>query len=73
VNLNESDVQDVQEEVMAARYVLKKASNGYRFNLVATNGQIIATSESYTTKANALKGIESVRANAGAPVDDQTA
>ncbi|MCP2352550.1 MULTISPECIES: YegP family protein [Nonomuraea] len=58
---------------MAARYVLKKASNGYRFNLVATNGQIIATSESYTTKANALKGIESVRANAGAPVEDQTA
>ncbi|GAA2293488.1 hypothetical protein GCM10010149_46670 [Nonomuraea roseoviolacea subsp. roseoviolacea] len=64
---------DELEEVMAARYVLKKASNGYRFNLVATNGQIIATSESYTTKANALKGIESVRANAGAPVEDQTA
>jgi uncharacterized protein YegP (UPF0339 family) len=58
--------------IMAARFVLKKASNGYRFNLVATNGQIIATSESYTTKANALKGIESVRANADAPVDDQT-
>ncbi|MBB2915074.1 hypothetical protein FHS43_006394 [Streptosporangium becharense] len=57
---------------MAARYVLKKASNGYRFNLVAPNGQIIATSESYTTKANALAGIESVRANADAPVDDQT-
>jgi Domain of unknown function (DUF1508) len=28
----------------------------YRFNLVATNGQIIATSEAYESKANALKG-----------------
>ncbi|GGS67170.1 UPF0339 protein [Planobispora rosea] len=57
---------------MAARYVVKKTSAGFRFNLVAGNGEIIATSESYTTKAGALKGIEAVRANADAPVDDQT-
>ncbi|GIH89956.1 YegP family protein [Planobispora siamensis] len=57
---------------MSARYVVKKTSAGFRFNLVAGNGEIIATSESYKTKAGALKGIESVKANAGAPVDDQT-
>ncbi|WP_433259589.1 YegP family protein (plasmid) [Streptosporangium sp. CA-135522] len=57
---------------MAARYVLKKTSAGFRFNLVAGNGEIIATSESYTTKASALKGIDAVRANAASPVDDQT-
>jgi uncharacterized protein YegP (UPF0339 family) len=45
----------------------------YRFNLVATNGQVIATSEAYESKASALKGIESVRRNAStAEVDDQT-
>jgi uncharacterized protein len=45
----------------------------YRFNLVATNGQIIATSEAYEGKASALKGIESVKRNApNAEVDDQT-
>ncbi|GII04174.1 YegP family protein [Planobispora takensis] len=57
---------------MSARYVVKKTSAGFRFNLVAGNGEIIATSESYKTKAGALKGIESVKTNAGAPVDDQT-
>jgi uncharacterized protein YegP (UPF0339 family) len=31
---------------MAAKFVLKKGSTGKsRFNLVATNGQVIATSE----------------------------
>ena len=59
---------------MAAKFVLKKGSTGkFRFNLVATNGQVIATSESYETKASAVNGIESVKRNApNAEVDDQT-
>ena len=59
---------------MAAKFVVKKTSNGqFRFNLKAGNGEVIATSESYTTKAAALKGIESVKANAsGAAVEDET-
>jgi uncharacterized protein YegP (UPF0339 family) len=44
-----------------------------RFNLVATNGQVIATSEAYESKASAIKGIESVKRNAPtAEIDDQT-
>ena len=60
--------------LVAAKFVLKKGSTGnYHFNLVATNGQVIATSESYESKASALNGIESVKRNApGAAVDDQT-
>jgi uncharacterized protein len=59
---------------VAAKFVLKKGSTGkYRLNLVATNGQVIATSEAYESKASALKGIESVKRNASsAEVDDQT-
>ena len=59
---------------MAAKFVVKKTSGGqFRFNLKAGNGEVIATSESYTTKAAALKGIESVKANAaGAAVEDET-
>lgn len=50
---------------MPAKYVLKKGTTGkFRFNLVATNGQVIATSEAYETKAKAMAGIESVRKNA---------
>jgi uncharacterized protein YegP (UPF0339 family) len=36
----------------------------YRFNLLAGNGQVIATSQGYASKANALNGIESVKTNA---------
>jgi uncharacterized protein len=59
---------------MATKFVLKKGSTGkYHFSLHATNGQVIATSESYESKASAMKGIESVKRNAtDAPVDDQT-
>jgi len=44
-----------------------------RFNLVATNGQVIATSDAYEGKASAIKGIESVKRNVPtAEIDDQT-
>ena len=47
---------------MAGKFVLKKGSSGkYHFNLVASNGQVIATSETYERKESALNGIESVR------------
>ena len=50
---------------MPAKFVVKKGTTGkFRFNLVATNGQVIATSEAYETRAKALAGIESVRKNA---------
>jgi uncharacterized protein len=59
---------------MAGKFVLKKGSTGkYHFNLVASNGQVIATSEAYESKASALNGIESVKTNAPtAEIDDQT-
>ena len=59
---------------MAAKFVVKKGSTGkFHFNLVATNGEIVATSESYTTKDAAIKGTDAVRrAAAAAVLDDQT-
>jgi uncharacterized protein len=52
----------------------QKGSTGkFRFNLVATNGQVITTSEAYESKASAIKGIESVKRNAPTvEIDDQT-
>jgi uncharacterized protein YegP (UPF0339 family) len=54
--------------------VVKKGTTGrFRFNLLATNGKVIATSETYETKRACLAGIESVRKNApNATIDDQT-
>jgi len=59
---------------MSGKFVLKKGSSGkFHFNLLAANGQVIATSETYESKAAAVNGIESVKNNApGAEVDDQT-
>ena len=50
---------------MAAKFVLKKTTNGkFSFNLHAGNGEIILTSEVYEAKASASNGIASVRKNA---------
>lgn len=43
--------------------ITKRVNNEYQFNLKSGNGEIILTSEGYTTKANCHKGIESVRIN----------
>ncbi|MCA9304905.1 MAG: YegP family protein [Phycisphaerales bacterium] len=49
---------------MAGKYVLKKTTDGqFMFNLKAGNGEVILTSERYTSKAGAENGIESVRIN----------
>ncbi len=51
---------------MAGKFELKKSKNEkYFFNLHATNGQIILSSEMYEAKASALNGIESVKKNGG--------
>ena len=56
------------------KYIVKKGSTGFKFNLVATNGQIIGVSEVYTQKASCLNGVESVRKNAPvAGLENQTA
>jgi uncharacterized protein YegP (UPF0339 family) len=56
------------------KFVVKKTSSGeFRFNLVASNGQVVATSESYKQRASALSTIASIQKNAGdATIDDQS-
>ncbi len=47
------------------KFVITKRSNGeFQFNLKAGNGQVILTSEGYTTLAACKNGIESVKKNA---------
>ena len=60
---------------MAGKFVVKKGPSGkFRFTLVATNGQVVLTSQAYETKASAMKGIASIQRLAGdAAVDDQSA
>ena len=46
------------------KFVIKETKTGVKFDLKATNGQVIATSEVYTTLAACKNGIESVKKNA---------
>ena len=56
-----------------SKFILRRISSGYKFDLKAANGQTVATSEVYDTRAACLKGIESVRNCAlMAGVEDQT-
>jgi uncharacterized protein YegP (UPF0339 family) len=48
-----------------SKFVISKRTNDeYQFNLKAQNGQVILTSQGYTTRASCENGIESVRTNA---------
>ena len=59
---------------MPGKFVITKDRAGeFRFALKAGNGETIAVSEGYKTKASAVNCIESVRKNApDAAVDDQS-
>ncbi len=46
-------------------FVISKRTNGeFQFNLKAENGQVILTSEGYTSRSSCDNGIESVKKNA---------
>lgn len=55
------------------KFVIKQTNTGIKFDLKAGNGEVIATSEVYTTEAACRNGIESVKKNAAvAEVENQT-
>ena len=55
------------------KFVIRKTNTGIKFDLKAGNGEVIATSEVYTTEAACKNGIASVQKNAPvAAVENQT-
>ncbi len=55
------------------KFVIKKTNTGFKFDLKASNGEVIATSEVYESLASARNGVQSVINNAPvANVEDQT-
>jgi uncharacterized protein YegP (UPF0339 family) len=52
------------------RFVLKKGKTGkFQFNLIAGNGQIIATSGAYDTREEALESIKSVETSTSSQIE----
>lgn len=55
------------------KFLIKETATGVKFDLKASNGQVIGTSEVYSSKNACKNGIASVQKNApDAPVEDQT-
>ncbi len=55
------------------KFVIKEAKSGFMFNLKAGNGEVIATSEVYSTLDACKNGVASVAKNAPiANLEDQT-
>ena len=56
------------------KFVVRAVPSGIKFDLKATNGEVIATSEVYKSKNSCLNGVKSVAKNAPvANIEDQTA
>lgn len=72
----ENGIESTQKNASeASRYELKEASNGkWHWNLKATNGQVICSSQMYASKDGAQNGIASCQSNAcDGSVTDETA
>jgi hypothetical protein len=55
------------------KFEVKKSDKGVSFNLLATNGQVVATSQVYKSLKSAKLGVASVAKNAPiAGIEDQT-
>ena len=55
------------------KFVIKETANGgFKFDLKAGNGEVIATSQVYKSEKACEAGVESVRNNALSHVEDQT-
>ena len=54
------------------KFVVRNTASGIKFDLKASNGEVIATSEVYKSKESCMNGIESVRVCSAGGVEDQT-
>ena len=62
-NIEDQTVENFEEMKYPKFELYKDKSEQFRFRLKARNGEVIAVSEAYTTKANCKNGINSVIKN----------
>ncbi len=63
-NLEDQTIADFEVAKHPKFEIYKDKTEQFRFRLKAKNGEIIAVSEAYTTKANCKNGVKSVMKNA---------
>lgn len=71
MNTASADIR--KEDVKMGKFIIRETNTGVKFDLKATNGEVIATSEVYKSEASCKNGIKSVAVNAPiASLEDQT-
>ena len=58
-----SENQPLKQIIMGKFEITSRKNGEFQFNLKATNGQVILTSQGYKTTASCLNGVESVKKN----------
>lgn len=64
--------QDMKGSNIMGKFVLKETATGFKFDLKAGNGEVILTSEVYSSKAACIAGAQSVQKNCIGEIEDQT-
>ena len=59
-----NEIMQERKGNIMGKFVIRTVPSGVKFDLKATNGQVIATSEVYESKAACQNGVESVKKNA---------
>ncbi len=54
------------------KFVIKEAKTGFKFDLKAGNGEVIASSQVYSTEASCRNGVDSVKNCCVGAIEDQT-
>jgi len=63
---------NIKEEFIMGKFIVKTVKTGVRFNLVAGNGQVIGASEIYKSDVSCMNGIASVKKCSAGGIDDLT-
>lgn len=64
----DKSILQTRTEGKHGKYMIQTTATGYRFSLLAPNGEIIASSELYSSLESCTKGIMSIQKNAGAAI-----
>lgn len=70
---NSKEYERLQKKSQSGTFRIRQTRAGYRFDFIAANGEFLASSDLYTTIDSCYKGIMSVKKNADAAIEDQTA
>lgn len=69
---NEKILKRINDKKYSGTYKIRNTTTGYKFDLVSTSGEVLATSQIYTSLDSCAKGIETTQKYINSTIEDQT-